>query len=122
MIFLTAFKLKIMEGIEENNKLIAEFMGCEAAFAHEVDEHGYTQTVDGYKFVYGKDFVLAIPVSKLQYHTSYDWLIPVMQKIFMTATAMPKEYYNVTHTYAITPIDDMHLIVVSFIKWYNENN
>lgn len=54
--------------------------------------------------------------------TSYDWLIPVMQKIYMTATAMPKEYYNVTHTYAIAPIEEMYKTVVDFITWYNKNN
>ena len=54
----------------ENNKLIAEFMGM---------EHCYRPYGDGFMEV--KEDGSCIELEDLQYHTSWDWLIPVIKKI-----------------------------------------
>jgi hypothetical protein len=58
-----------MENIQENNSLIAEFMGlewdsaCNAWYKNE------------------KDPEWGIDTDKLKYHSSWDWLMPVVEKI-----------------------------------------
>ena len=53
----------------EDNKLIAEFMGIsiDGEFAYIEDE--------------GNPLEEVMPINKLNYHTSWDWLMPVVQKI-----------------------------------------
>ena len=55
----------------ENNKLIAEFMGM---------EHCYRPYGDGFMEV--KENGSCIELEDLQYHSSWDWLMPVVQKCF----------------------------------------
>ena len=50
----------------EKNKLIAEFMGLEIVNADII-----LYELNG----------IAYPINKLQYHTSWDWLMPVVEKI-----------------------------------------
>jgi len=50
--------------------------------------------------------------NELQYHTSWDWLIPVVQKI--------AEDFNVV-IYDNDEIEKVHKRVVEFIKKYNKN-
>ena len=62
----------------ETNKLIAEFMGAKI----KSKKFGYTSTSSyGYWF---EDFNISydgISVSNLKFHKSWDWLIPVVEKI-----------------------------------------
>lgn len=83
----------------EDNKLIAEFMGVEHVkmFRRASSQH----TFDG-----------------VQYHTSWEWLMPVVIKIGGTANilgAMKKlrNYSKVTNR------EDTYQAVVEFIKTYN---
>ena len=62
----------------DNNKLIAEFMQLPEGFVYEQDIHGYTQTVDGYHI---GEFKEPYTAHGLKYHTSWDWLMPVVEKI-----------------------------------------
>lgn len=84
----------------EDNKLIAEFMGVEHVkmFRRASSQH----TFDG-----------------VQYHTSWEWLMPVVIKIGGTANilgAMKKlrNYSKVTNR------EDTYQAVVEFIKTYND--
>ena len=85
----------------ENNKLIAEFMGIESDNA-KMRGHLYECPVT------------AEYVSNLEYHISWDWLMPVIHKIknisgqgvFMMEIGLP--------------IEHVYKRVVEFIKQYND--
>ena len=60
-----------METIE-NNKLIAEFMGLETTLTHKGIKEYYKIEYNSGNWYEHND---------LQYHSSWDWLIPVIEKI-----------------------------------------
>ena len=78
----------------KENKLIAMFMGD----IKLVDDN--------------VSFTKNCPVNELQYHTSWDWLIPVVQKI--------AKDFNVV-IYDNDGIEKVHKRVVEFINEYNKN-
>lgn len=113
--------------ITRHNKLIAEFMGG-------------TESKDGVFSVCGKFGIERILTMNLEYHTSWDWLMPVVEKIEnleyidrmgrfhfnainfeenYTCVVTDKEEYF-TQVEGETKIDATYLSVVEFIKWYNE--
>jgi|TARA_B100000963_G_C22602297_1_gene660835 glucose-6-phosphate 1-dehydrogenase len=96
-----------------DNKLIAEFMGMTTT---EIDKSMMIfKTIQGNEVVY---------IDELEYHTSWDWLMPVIEncKSIHPLTKVMKEM--------ITDIDDSitecwgiestHFRVVEFIKTYND--
>lgn len=121
-------KTQILEG----NKLIAEFMG----FIFYDDENKYYHIKDGY--------FLCEP-SQLKYHSSWDWLMLVVEKIEnvnpennVYETDFSFQFTNRVTEYsccvfmlhaneelftvdAPTRIESAWLAVVEFIKWYNKN-
>ena len=111
--------------MKTDNELIAEFMGFTFAF-----ERGHRV----YNVPKGEDLKYAafkLPHVKLNYDSSWDWLMPVVEKI---NTMEPSEFnYHVTRMtefricqeklqmYSITtPINQVYKMVVDFIKWYNQ--
>lgn len=80
--------------MEANNKLIAEFMGVYS------EENGYDYTKIGNKGVC--------------YHTSWDWLMPVINKCYQEH--MSKHIADAVMT---CNIDEAYQAVVEFIKEYN---
>ena len=69
-----------MESVTESNRLIAEFMGV----GPRLNSDGYYSYVDGVFFtVRTRDQEMATDaVAKyVKYHSSWDWLIPVLEKI-----------------------------------------
>lgn len=104
----------------EQNKLIAEFMGVEF--------------ING---VYG-NCISAMPMKpftsdSLKYNYSWDWLMPVAEKIESMQWKVDIEY---RYTYIHNPVTDMYFeteserttklsacldSVIQFIQWYNEN-
>ena len=103
--------------IIDNNRIIAEFMG-----AKPCKQHPNTQ------------LFLTIKDNKnpslqywhlLKYHTSWDWLIPVFNKVYSTRGYM--EYIRKYNVYDDGIVIDTFKILVSykriihFIKWYNTN-
>lgn len=118
-----------MENLE-NNKLIAEFMGYNA-----YEYRGHTM------FIFDEDNHRT--ELDLHYHTSWDWLMPVVEKIEEIALEEVKGVYkihrfcaNFNFTQAeITDmstgmivgygddgrkLDSTYIAVVEFIKWYNQ--
>lgn len=129
--------------IEEGNKVIAEFVGLECIINDWVnypkDNHDYTINLNG-EFLcqyYGqKNDVFAKGI--LKYHSSWDWLMPVVEKI----NIMDDNEYDVIIFRRDCHINDRQQIifessvlkntetlilivwgcVVKFITWYNTQN
>jgi hypothetical protein len=109
---------------EENNKFIAEFMGIryeENRNGHESSEYFYEDC-------------------ELEYHSSWDWLMPVVEKIENIEYVNRMGRFNVNaisfeenYTCVITDSENTFIqvegetkrvatykAVVEFIKWYNK--
>jgi|TARA_R100000455_G_C6235176_1_gene95674 hypothetical protein len=96
----------------DNNKLIAEFMGM---------EHCYRPYGDGFMEV--KENGSCVELEDLQYHTSWDWLMPVVETIKDGA-------YNGIILEKVDEIDyrlifdlrkeNIYKAVVEFINQYNK--
>ena len=78
-----------------NNKLIAEFMGV------------------------GKLYEAQSSNQWNQYHTSWDWLIPVVNKIEMECEGVPLQLLNCS---LYCEIGEVYQAVVEFIKEHNDDN
>ncbi len=105
--------------IEEGNKLIAEFMG------YKQHNHGSYKTfeIDG-KHIYE---------SVLQYHSSWDWLMPVVKMCMSKSFELSKgkrgyednlnkyRRLNIEEGLRTVDIEAVWLAVIQFIKWYNSN-
>lgn len=105
------------EEIIEGDEIIAIFQGGRKSFDKEDGEPFFVfDTPDGRTGCF---------LSELKYHSSWDWLMPVMAKINNTP-----EYYSV---YIPRILSDMGIEInplfientwgdiVEFIKWYNRN-
>lgn len=129
-----------MDGVKqmtttEGNKLIAEFMGGIPA------KHPFGMGNMGYKFpviigaggTVGGDW---FSYDALKFHTSWDWLMPVVEKIesmndgnvtiYYKRCEILYEYDEDTGVYNYgykgkTKIDAVYGAVTHFIQWYNEN-
>jgi hypothetical protein len=123
-----------METIE-NNKLIAEFMGCER-YPIKGKEDGW---------IVKRNIDLKVCGASLQYGTSWDWLMPVVEKIEKESIYTIQTYYDEredfigweTNIFTLFPKDEIcnflddsrfdskikatYKAVVEYIKWYNEN-
>jgi hypothetical protein len=111
-----------MTTIEEKNRMIAEFMG-----------HEEEQTENG-EFVYAIEFqnpeklndiqVEFFCEHELKYHTSWDWLMSVVDKIYsMDGVELDtRDIETVIDRPISIKLEDMHYVVCQFIEWYNKNN
>lgn len=129
----------------ENNKLIAEFMGQHTMIWNDPDPIAGND----YRVVYFKQlcdetaliqyglgeynseaevYLNELENVELNYHTSWDWLMPVVHKIvadyeFNEQEELSDNEYRES-LMDIVPfgiISDVYESVVEFIKWYNEN-
>lgn len=89
----------------ENNKLIIEFMGVKFDKGTFYNM-GYDVFSDGN--LYCK--------YELKYHTSWDWLRPVVIKIEQVCEGVPQELLNIS---LYSDINEVYNAVVEFIKKYN---
>jgi hypothetical protein len=95
---------------QENNKLIAEFMGG----ALESVAVNFKEPVQG---------VFLHHQSQLQYHTSWDWLMPVVEKIKNNSYEdFTLEAIKVSPAYTLhaCDIEATYKAVLEFINWYNQ--
>lgn len=121
--------------IMEGNRLIALFMGSVRHVEGDVGESEEYEYYDGTGMTGGY-------LRNFCYHYSWDWLMPVIEKIskipilesrtnqevhFPTTFGMPSEegkpmfrFYCATLFIADTLIEAAWLAVVDFIKWHNK--
>ena len=93
----------------ENNKLIAEFMGAEPLYLIESVEYEMYEVFDFIE--YG---VLTMD-DKLKFHTSWDWLMPVIDKCYQEH--MSKHIADAVMT---CDKDKAYQAVIEFINEYNK--
>lgn len=92
-----------MKTTEENNRMIAEFMG--------------------YKMI--NDLQISTPnnggafLSELKYHTSWDWLMSVIDRI-KDLEVNTRDKDIVLKLTLHHSLDDVYYCVCKFIEWYNE--
>lgn len=92
-------KQKKGSDVEEGNKMIKEFMG-----------------------------EIRIAYTQLEYHSSWDWLMPVVKKVREKIDLMPHDNLILTGKWfkisgGITHVDihETFESVIEFIKWHNQN-
>jgi len=88
----------------KENKLIAEFMGVE--------------TIDGLVFqdANTKEF------HSIKYHTSWDWLMPVLKKINLQLHPDTYDSWRMINRPTEYNIENVYNAVVQFINQYNKTN
>jgi hypothetical protein len=108
--------------IIQNNKLIAEFIGMQNTNIGWYDNNEVLTIKDNNTF------------DELLFHSSWDWLMPVVRKIVDLCindgvegnfkedwTLFESEQYtSILNTVSLAIIEDSYKVVVEFIKWYNE--
>ena len=92
--------------MEANNKLIAEFMGLK--------EHEGSYYLPLYN---SGDWV---PDVELEYHSSWDWLMPVLKKINLQLNPDNYNEWRMINKPTEYDIENVHAQAVYFIK--NQNN
>ena len=101
--------------ILEGNKLIAKFVQLRGEYDEDKDLIYLESDIDG-KGVYS--------FSELKYHSSWDWLMPVISKCLAVneeeLEGWEKYYENIDDAFYQVDINQVWLAVVEFIKWYNE--
>lgn len=106
-----------MKTIEENNRLIADFMG-------QLFHNGNTFIPEHNRYIGFKNFSSFFKVSDLRYHESWDWLMPVVEAIYNTGLdeQNTNEIGDVTHALLDVNINAVHEAVINFIEFYNKQN
>jgi hypothetical protein len=99
----------------EGNKLIAEFDGY-VYFPND--------TLNSIKGVYRKEDRMPMLANHFKYHSSWDWLMPVVEKIFGTITGANAPNIDTTEHRIFSlsifaSINDVWNTSVKFIQWYN---
>ena len=129
-----------MENIIENNKLIAEFLNWEFDDLSETFETPFLKLVDPHAFG-DEQFSCKLQDFELEFHSDWNWLMSVVEKIENLQDENNCAIYNVQIEQSFTEIIDNHTsetiiydidadskieavynIVIEFIKWYNEQN
>ncbi len=130
------------EEIVESNKLIAEFMGatpCKDAWGQDAMEHhdwDHEEWSNGIKDYFETH---SYKMNNLKYHSSWDWLMSVVEKIelllfpndnWINVNVGTSKYCTIFDSNGDTieiigeeetKIKSTWVAVVEFIKWYNEN-
>ncbi len=99
--------------IEENNKLIAKFMGCTHPFNDLTDATLYSVS-------YG-----TFEADELKYHTSWDWLMPVIEKCLIGEAEQDEKISNTLIKNIYEGICSQNILfayksVLKFIEHYNK--
>ena len=93
----------------KNNKIIAEFMGVNVITIDDVrkNKNPYISSADGYL------------ESDLKYHCSWDWLMPVLEKI-KEIRPLPDEHEDsFSWVCRSSDIEAEYNSIIEFIKEYN---
>lgn len=116
-----------MATIEEKNRMIAEFMGMQYTEIGWFDNEGLLN------FSYTKDNTF----DELLFHTSWDWLMPVVEKIEKLGFTIEKNFQPIDNDWQCLvvkgndilfqefneqSIQAMHYVISGFIEMYNQKN
>ena len=125
-----------MENIVENNKLIAEFMGVLSNTTY----YYIPQFAEWQPIKYTNEFeeVEHFSLEEMKFHSSWNWLMPVVEKIEDIEDIDVNILTNGTKIYKWrtkevivdnsadisfdNKIEHTYIAVVEFIKWYNEQH
>jgi len=114
----------------EGNKLIAEFMGVKFKDDEQYIKELREMRSEGIYFEQG------YMSSELNYHSSWDWLMPVVEKIERLGFTFEKNYQRIDgdwqslivkgndilfQEFNVDSLLSTHYVVLEFIQWYNEN-
>lgn len=129
-----------MENIIENNKIIAEFLDWEFDDLSETFETPFLKLVEPQAFG-DEQFSCKLQDFELDFHTDWNWLMSVVEKIENLQDENNCAIYNVQIEQSFTEIIDNHTsetiiynidadskieavynTVIEFIKWYTEQN
>lgn len=124
----------------ESNKLIAEFMGIK--LLNTYGQYAFPKSLPQFKHSDHSEWCnetkdnLHYPLSAslMDYHNSWDWLMPVVRKIveiciddgtdqyFKTNWDLfeSASYTSILETIPLAIIEDSYKVVVEFIKYYNK--
>ena len=110
----------------EGNKLIAEFMGYKLVKKKTLTYKYWEKPIRG---EFGDDIDVLCSEYKLIYHTSWDWLMPVLQKIAKLVieedwgnryNQMMTRWKVISHCLTELKHDEIYDATLLFIKWYNQ--
>ena len=108
--------------MEKKNKLIAEFMDLDT----EVFKSG---KVNYYYYDKVSKQEIFLEAHELSYNLSWDWLMPVVDKIKSISGKLPTHIGNIpndedweSNNFLSTNIEETYRAVIEFIKDYNQNN
>jgi hypothetical protein len=98
--------------MKTDNELIAEFMGLKVT-DYPIQ---YSDRVEHHYYMDGDDREI-----DLDYDTSWDWLMPVVEKIKKCGYDDRgfELLKTIDHYLVMVQIADVHMYVAEFIKWYN---
>lgn len=103
---------------EQSNKLIAEFMGG-VQITKEQPNPYWEGVPDGGQY---------LDTPNLKYHSSWDWLMPVVEKCLQRHDAIidgreiiDTPCVDIIEGLKSVSISETHQAVIEFIKWYNQN-
>lgn len=114
-----------MKTTEQKNRMIAEFMGM------QLTNIGWFDNEEVLKLSHTMDNTF----DELLFHTSWDWLMPVVEKIEGLGFTIEKNFQPVDNDWQCLvvkgndilfqefneqSIQAMHYVVSEFIEWYNE--
>jgi hypothetical protein len=113
--------------MKTDNELIAEFMGIQVrqgpGVLYPCDEDGMIDWVNAEPYWPDKDWNDLMPVvekiDKL-YHETFPGNEEFIRRVLAKEEPIDGPYMNVIALPLATPITEVHQVVVSFIKWYNE--
>lgn len=110
-----------MKNTEENNSLVANFMG----YSYFLSDSGVDSWGDDdvERWEIGIDNYLKI--EELEFHSSWDWLMDVISVIKTMGIGVGDDSYhlidNIDSNLINIDIKETYLTVIEFIKRYNEN-
>lgn len=113
-----------MENITENNRLIAGFMGYKL-ITPEMRRNPEKWYIKGKSSSYWENQSLLggkkvlCSEHDLKYHSSWDWLMPVLHKCFAYDNLRMKQEINLA-MFGYNNIEAVWLVVIKFIEWFNK--
>jgi len=116
--------------IEESNKLIAEFMGLKVEGRLVIANESIKSN--------NERFLHHCSISMAKYHISWDWIMPVVDKIedmdvvasvqieqptiYIWKSSEESTFEDICiDIYDRTKLEAVYKAVIEFIQWYNEN-